>query len=111
MQRISVNGGPHAQAVLGYMLARARRTDEARRILAALLDRSRRIQGSTFDVGTVYAGLNEKESALQWLEKATEDRSFFLDDLHLVLDGLKSNPTPVSIESVAASDFRTDSGW
>jgi hypothetical protein len=99
MQRISANAGPHAQALLGYVLARDGRTAEARRILAALLDRSRRIPGITFDVGTVYAGLNEKESALQWLEKATEDRSFFLDDLHLVLDGLEPDPRVDRIRS------------
>ena len=36
MQRAATNDGPHGQALLGYLLGRAGRTDEARRVLAAL---------------------------------------------------------------------------
>jgi TolB-like protein/DNA-binding SARP family transcriptional activator/tetratricopeptide (TPR) repeat protein len=92
MQRISVNAGPRGQAHLGYMLARAGRTDEARRILAALLDRSRRVNGGAFDVATVYAGLGENDQAFKWLDKALDDRSLVFDYLQTVTDGLRGDP-------------------
>lgn len=92
MQRISVNAGPPAQALLGYMLARAGRTDEARRILAAMLDRSRRISGGAFDVAMVYAGLGENDQAFRWLEKSLGDRSIRGDNLPAIIDGLRGDP-------------------
>jgi len=92
MQRISVNAGPPAQALLGYMLARGGRTDEARRILAALLDRSRRITGGSFDVATVYAGLGENDQAFRWLEKSQGDRSIRVDNLPVLTDVLRNDP-------------------
>jgi tetratricopeptide (TPR) repeat protein len=92
MQRILVNAGPPAQALLGYMLARGGRTDEARRILAALLDRSRRINGGAFDVATVYAGLGDKDQAFRWLEKSVGDRSIRLENLPSVIETLRGDP-------------------
>jgi TolB-like protein/tetratricopeptide (TPR) repeat protein len=92
MQRISVNAGPPAQALLGYMLARAGRTDEARRILAAMLDRSRRITGGAFDVATVYAGLGENDQAFRWLDKSLGDRSIRVDNLPAMTDVLRDDP-------------------
>lgn len=91
MQRISVNAGPHGQALLGYVLARGGRPDEARQILAALLDRERRLKTGAFDVATVYAGLGDNDHAFAWLDKSIDDRSFVLDTL-IVADGLKSDP-------------------
>jgi adenylate cyclase len=92
MQQISVNAGPPAQALLGYMLARAGRVDEARRILAAMLDRSRRKIGRAFDVATVYAGLGENDQTLEWLNKSLDDRSLTVDNLSAVTDGLRGDP-------------------
>jgi TolB-like protein/DNA-binding SARP family transcriptional activator/Flp pilus assembly protein TadD len=91
-QRTSVNAGPRGQALLGYMLARAGRTDEARRILAALLDRSRRINGGAFEVAMVYAGLGENDQAFRWLDRAVDDRSLAFDHLPTVVDGLRPDP-------------------
>jgi TolB-like protein/DNA-binding SARP family transcriptional activator len=95
LQQISANAGTQGQAKLGYLLARAGRTDEARRTLAALLDRSRRINGRAFDVATVYAGLGENDQAFKWLDKALDDRS--LDALNVdymltTMDGLWPDP-------------------
>jgi tetratricopeptide (TPR) repeat protein len=92
IQRISVNAGPRGQAQLGYMLARAGRTDESRRILTALLDRSRRIDGGAFEVAIVYAGLGENDHAFAWLDKAVDDRSLGFDWLETVVDGLRPDP-------------------
>jgi tetratricopeptide (TPR) repeat protein len=94
MQRISVNGGPRTQALLGYMLARGGRTVEARRILAALLDRSNRINGGAFEVATVYAGLGDNDQALLWLDKSLDDRSLAFDlyEYSTLADGLRRDP-------------------
>jgi tetratricopeptide (TPR) repeat protein len=92
MQRVSVNAGPRGQAILGYMLGRGGRADEARRILGALLDRSRRINGGAFDVAIVYAGLGENDQALTWLDKAVDDRSLGFHWLPAIADDLRRDP-------------------
>jgi len=93
LQRNSVNAGSRGQALLGYMLARGGRPDEARQILAALLDRERRLNGGgkAFEVATVYAGLGDNDQAFAWLDKSIDDRSFRFDNM-FVIDGLRSDP-------------------
>jgi TolB-like protein len=92
IERITVNGGPRGQALLGYMLGRGGRTDEARQILAAMLDRSRRINGDAFDVALVYAGLGENDQAFTWMDKAVDDRSLGFEWMHTIVDGLRADP-------------------
>lgn len=92
LQRTSANAGARGQALLGYMLARAGRIVEARQILTALLDRSRRIDGGAFEVAIVYAGLRENDQAFTWLDKAVDDRSVALDFLSAVVDDLRPDP-------------------
>jgi hypothetical protein len=92
MRRISVNAGPRGQAHLGYMLARAGHVEEARRILAALLDRSSRINGGAFEVATVYAGLGENDQAFAWLEKSVDDRSLALEWVVTTVNELRPDP-------------------
>jgi TolB-like protein/DNA-binding SARP family transcriptional activator len=92
LQRVSVNAGSRGQALLGYTLARAGRTEEARRILITLLDRSRRINGGTFEVALVYVGLGDNDQAFAWLDKAVDDRSLVFDWLPIVVDNLRPDP-------------------
>ena len=40
----------------------------------------------------MYTGLGEKDQAFQWFDKATETHSFFLDEAHLVFEGLEPDP-------------------
>jgi tetratricopeptide (TPR) repeat protein len=92
MQRVSVNAGPRGQAILGYVLGLGGRTNDARRILTALLARSRRIHGGAFDVALVYVGLGEKDQAFTWLNKAVDDRSLGFEWLPTVVDDLRPDP-------------------
>ncbi|HUQ98584.1 MAG TPA: BTAD domain-containing putative transcriptional regulator [Gemmatimonadaceae bacterium] len=88
VQRISANAGPRGEAILGYVLARAGETEKARKILARLLDRSRSLNGSAFDVALVYVGLAENDKALAWLNKAVDDRSLGFEWLPAVAEDL-----------------------
>jgi hypothetical protein len=74
------------------MLARGGRTDEARQILAALLDRARRTNGGAYEVATVFAGLGDNDQAFTWLEKAIDERSVALDVSPIVLETLSADP-------------------
>lgn len=66
------------QAHLAFVLARSGRRDESRRILDQL-QRAHNIV--SFDVGLVRAGLGENDSAIEWIEKAYQERSIEL--IHL----------------------------
>jgi TolB-like protein/Flp pilus assembly protein TadD len=92
LQRAPKHGGPRGEAQLAYVLARSGRGDEARRMLATLLDRSRRIDGGAFEVAIVYVGLGEKDQAFAWLDKAVDDRSLGFDWLPTIVDDLRRDP-------------------
>ena len=92
LQQKPANAGSRGQALLGYMLARGGHTDQARQILAGLLDRSRRIKGGAFEVAMVYAGLGENDQAFAWLDKAVDDRSLTFEWLSTIVDGLGPDP-------------------
>ena len=59
-----------------------------------MLEESKNQYVSPFYVALVYAGLQEKENALDWLEKAFQDRSNAMVFLKVdpELDGLRSLP-------------------
>jgi hypothetical protein len=89
----TVSAGVPAQGLLGHVLARAGRTDEARRILRALLDqRARRPDAGAFELGEVYAGLGEKDHAFAWLDTALAERAIMLEHVPIVLDALSPDP-------------------
>ncbi len=63
-------------------------------ILGELLERSGRSYVEPISVAVIYAGLGDKENALQWLEKAYVERSVGLLTLrvHPIFDALRSAP-------------------
>jgi serine/threonine-protein kinase len=83
-RRIVPAGGPRAQGILGYMLGRSGRRDEAREVLEALIDRSEKINGDAFDVAIVHAGLGDMDRSFAWLARSVDDRSFGFDWLSLI---------------------------
>lgn len=60
---------------LGHALALAGKKTEAERILRQLKEMSRKQYVSPFYIATVYAGLRDKDNAMDWLEQAVKDRS------------------------------------
>jgi Flp pilus assembly protein TadD len=85
---------PDVIALHGYTLARAGRRYEA----VATLDELRRLASprtpSPFLMALVYVGLEDRDRAFEWLEKALEGRSWELPVLKMnpIFDALRSDP-------------------
>ena len=69
--------GPEA-TYLGYALGRAGRRQEALRLIHDLRERSLYQYVSPYDIALIYAGLNETDQALDWLDRAFNDRTHWL---------------------------------
>jgi tetratricopeptide (TPR) repeat protein len=63
-------------ADLGHVYAVSGNKHEARKILNTLQEVSKTRYVPPFDVAVIYAGLGETTQALDWLERAYDDRSF-----------------------------------
>ena len=68
-------GNPNFLAALGHVYASSGNTAEAQKILDTLFVENKQEPVSPFFFALVYAGLNDKENALKWLEKAYEEKS------------------------------------
>jgi Flp pilus assembly protein TadD len=79
---------------LGYVYARAGRLQDAHRVITELTDRSTREYVSPYALALVHAGLRENSRALDWLERAGEERSPRLIFLNVepMLDDLRGEP-------------------
>ena len=69
---------PQVLASLAYVDARSGQGASARRVIAELEEIAKRRYVSPYDIATIYAGLDDKEQALAWLERAYADRSGWL---------------------------------
>jgi len=63
-----------ALTALGHAQARAGRKTEAEKVIARLQELSKRQYVSPFQTAVVYAGMDERKLALDWLEKSREER-------------------------------------
>jgi len=90
---ISQNSPP-VLAALARTYAVSGRTTEARNLLDQLMQQSKKQYVSPFYVAIVYAGLGEKDQALDWLEKAYGDHSNAIIFLKVdpQLDTLRASP-------------------
>ena len=88
--------GSNAQlvAVLGYGCAVAGEKGRAEEILEELNDLAKRQYVSPLAIALVYIGLDEKDQAFSWIEKAYEDRVFWLGYVKVepFFDALRSDP-------------------
>jgi tetratricopeptide (TPR) repeat protein len=71
-------------AALAHAYGLAGKTEKARGILGDLAERSRRSYVPPTSIAVIYAGLGEKENALEWLEKAWGEQDVGLHTLTLV---------------------------
>jgi TolB-like protein/Flp pilus assembly protein TadD len=88
------NGSPRYLARLGHAYARAGQHDEARRILKDLIAAAEVRYVPPTGIATIYVGLNEHGAALDWLERAVEQRDWWVVFLAVdpALDPLRREP-------------------
>ena len=67
-------GEPPIAGSLGHLYAVAGKETQARKLLADLIAQDGKAEVAFF-VALIYTGLNEKEQALKWLERAVDERS------------------------------------
>jgi TolB-like protein/Flp pilus assembly protein TadD len=87
-------------ALLGHVYARMGRQSEAEAVIKELEKRYADKQADGRDLAVVYAGLNDKNKAFDWLEKSFKDRGVFLVFLKLepLLEQLRSDPRWTDLE-------------
>jgi len=66
---------PFVLGSLGHAYAVSGNRQKARQALSDVLELSKRRYVSPFDTAVIYTGLGDKDRALEWLEKALDDRS------------------------------------
>jgi len=77
---------------LGFMLARAGRTEEAHRIQDRLLELWRRGDGGAYGVAVIYVGFREFDKAFDWLDKSVDDRSLRYNIMEPAFEELRRDP-------------------
>jgi TolB-like protein/DNA-binding winged helix-turn-helix (wHTH) protein/Flp pilus assembly protein TadD len=75
----SSGGNSKMISLRGYILAKLRRTNEAEKVLSTLKNIAREQYLPPYAIALVYAGLDQRDSAFEWLDRAVESR-----DVHLV---------------------------
>jgi len=85
---------PVALYALAHILALAKQSREASEILDDLQRSRKRRYISAGNIATIYIGLDKKELAFDWLEKAYQDKDIVVVWLKVspVLDPLRSDP-------------------
>jgi serine/threonine protein kinase/tetratricopeptide (TPR) repeat protein len=84
----------YTRATLGYALARAGHRDEAHRVLTELEEHATHTYVSPVSFATVHLGLGEVERALDWTERAREERRGWLTYLRVnpIMDPMREHP-------------------
>jgi TolB-like protein/Flp pilus assembly protein TadD len=82
------------QADIAHLHALAGNEAEARRMLAALIEASEQSFVSAYEIAAIHTALADVEQALVWLEKAVEQRPFFIGWIGVDprLDALRADP-------------------
>jgi eukaryotic-like serine/threonine-protein kinase len=79
---------------LGYTYGLAGKQEDARKVLAFLLEKQKSQFVPPSMIATVYIGLGERDKAFEWLERAYDERGVFMDSLRVLptLDSLRGDP-------------------
>jgi tetratricopeptide (TPR) repeat protein len=87
-------GRRDSTALLGYAYGVVGKREEAKEVLSELKEIGKRSYVAPFEIALVYTGLNEKDQAFAWIEKAYDERSGSLILLNAdpASDGLRSHP-------------------
>ncbi|HLA09193.1 MAG TPA: protein kinase [Pyrinomonadaceae bacterium] len=89
-----LDANPANLGYLGYVYAAAGKSAEAQRVLEELKELSKTRYVSPYNIASIYAGLNDKDQAFQWLERAYQDHSFYMAVLRqeAPMDNLRPDP-------------------
>ena len=92
-------GDANYLAALGHVYASSGNKAAARDILDTLFVENKNVPVSPFFFALVYAGLNDKENALKWLEKACEEKSGSVRYLKMEprLQNLRNEPRYIAL--------------
>ncbi len=74
----AIDANPVVLGNLGYAYAKSGRKDEARKLIAELKEKAKERYVPPFWIAAIYVGLDEKHEAFAWLEKAYQDREWWL---------------------------------
>ena len=93
-QAIALGGGSHVLAGLGSVYARWGKRDEALKVIEQLKELMKQTYVPAYHVAMVYAFLDDKDPAFEWLEKAYNERNGTLAYLKTdcAMDNLKGDP-------------------
>jgi TolB-like protein/DNA-binding winged helix-turn-helix (wHTH) protein/Flp pilus assembly protein TadD len=93
---VEMSGGDQdALAALAHSYVLIGRRPEAEKILRGLQEKSKHVYVSPYIIATIYAGLGDKDTAFQFLEKAYRERSLEMGwhlKADLRIDTLRSDP-------------------
>ena len=89
----------YTRSTLAYVLARAGRRQEADRIRADLREHARHGYVSPVAFATIHLGLGEIERALDWTERAREERRGWMAYLKVnpIMDPMRAHPRFASL--------------
>jgi TolB-like protein/DNA-binding winged helix-turn-helix (wHTH) protein/Tfp pilus assembly protein PilF len=88
------------ESIAGYIYGSAGERDEARKILASEMQRSKREYVSPTNIALLYIGLGDTDRALSWLEKAYREHSPSLAIFgEPIFDDVRSDPRFVDLVS------------
>jgi tetratricopeptide (TPR) repeat protein len=92
--RAALGGGGFALAGLGHAYAAAGKRDDALRILTDLNQLRKAAYVSPYAIGVIHVALGERAQALQWLQRAYEERDVQMVEIGVDprLDPLRSDP-------------------
>lgn len=90
-----LHSAPFSLAALGHAQAAAGNKEEAQKLLRDLIRLSRHTYAEPLGIAEIYAGMDKRDEAFEWLHQAYDQRSLWLnlflkDDPRL--DGLRSDP-------------------
>jgi len=79
---------------LAIAYARAGRTDDARRVLGELIERSKAHYVAADGIASIYVALGENDEAFRWLNRAVDEHSAPLEGIgqRITFRALRSDP-------------------